>query len=586
MNWFISNHSTRFSNFKVEYRTKNFSISSDGEFLKSLSDNLLAGIDGYILPRYAVFEKYAGLSQYELLEELIHEFDMDFIHHIKGIFTVCIIKDGCFYLFNDINCTKKYFIFEKDEEFSISANLQLIADIAELEVSPEHAALFCLMEHFVDGLTLFRNLTFSMPATCFFYEERLESKYYWHPNNLFNLAEKDYTYDELADFWRNLIKQYIDYLNPAKIALTLTAGNDSRMILAALLNLGLRPNTFNFGNPESRDGEISALLAKSCHVNYNSHFVQNLSAAWFKSYGHRIVKVGNSMLNIHRAHRYDALEKEMECNPQNEMVFTGDMGGEYIKGSFVYCDYILSKTFRLWDNDNMEGNRQMITEILKERYVDIEKIDIDYVLSRIASMPFIENKGKHNNFYVSYFVDATIHHTQDINLYLTRIKYPVAPFMDVDFLELLFSSKFHKLNKFKGLLFNIPERLFQFDFHINITHTLAPELSSIKYGKQGYFTAAEYLGNSAVYLAKRIFRLISSKEYPPSFNYKKWTQDFSLMAAKDFTSQTNNLVKIQDYISDLENKRHKPTEGYWHNFTNVINLDYIIKQYVTKNEKV
>lgn len=334
MNWLISNNPGYHKSTTIEYQSERFTLSSDSKFLKRMSAELLLGIDGYIMPRYALFEKYCSLSQYELLEALIQEYDLDFIQHIKGVFAVCIIKDGCFYLFNDINSTKKFFIYEKGDEYVVASSLQLIAHNIKLEVNPENAALFCLMEHFVDGLTLFKNVSFSMPATCCLYENLLETKNYWHPQNLFTLKEKDYSYNELADFWRNLIKQYIDYLKPDEVALTLTAGNDSRMILAALLNLGLRPNTLNFGNPHSRDGEISALLAKYCNVSYNNHFVQSPTAEWFKEYGSRIVKDGHSMLNIHRAHRYDALEKEMEFNPQNEMILTGDMGGEYIKGTF------------------------------------------------------------------------------------------------------------------------------------------------------------------------------------------------------------------------------------------------------------
>ena len=67
---------------------------------------------------------------------------------------------------------------------------------------------------------------------------------------------------EFAEYWKSIIKQYTDYLKPKALSMTLTGGIDSRMILSAFLNLGIKPNAFTFGNPHSFDGVIAAKLAE------------------------------------------------------------------------------------------------------------------------------------------------------------------------------------------------------------------------------------------------------------------------------------------------------------------------------------
>ena len=72
------------------------------------------------------------------------------------------------------------------------------------------------------------------------------------------------------------------------------------------------------------------------------------SPEWFKSKADKVILQGNSLINLHRAHRLDAIEKEIINHPEIEMIFCGFMGGDYIKG-IVYDDYITARLVRLWE---------------------------------------------------------------------------------------------------------------------------------------------------------------------------------------------------------------------------------------------
>ncbi|MBN2285927.1 MAG: hypothetical protein JXI43_05725, partial [Tissierellales bacterium] len=375
------------------------------------------------------------------------------------------------------------------------------------------------------------------------------------------------------------------YLKPSGITMTLTGGNDTRMILAALLNLGIKPNTFTFGNPESLDAITARKVADSQKLKYQTHYIDNPDPSWLTRRGIEIIDKGNSLLNIHRAHRLDAIKREMESNSANEMIFVGDMGGEYTHG-FSYTDYITSKLFRLWKQDDKAFNIELIKTLLKEGYFNEDKVNLDQIYTILCEQPFIHNKGKFGNFHVEYYLDAAVHHTQDMNLYLKNLKYLVCPFMDVDYLEVLFSSPYHMpLNEGDAKKNHIME-IWKPNLRLTVTHILAPELSDIEYGKKGYYSANEFFGNKFVILLKRIYRYKFKCKLTPTFAYRDWIPDFVRQSFNNLSEKTKYLLDMDLYQEDLLQTDHGTEEGYWHRFTNWINIDFIIKKYIKKNEKI
>jgi len=578
LNWLISKKQIQ-TILENKIGFNGFYLYYNGDFVTKFDDpQIYIGIEGYILPREFCFEKYKHLQNNELILHLYIEYGLNFIKYIKGIFNILIVEEHGFYLFNDRHSIKKFFIYQNKEEFLISNNLSIISNIVALKVDTDNAALFCLMEHFIDGTTLFKFVTYSKPATKIKFVNSLKIDYYWLPDELLNLEIKNYSFMELAENWKTIVKQYIEYLKPKDITMTLTGGNDSRMILAALLNLGIKPNAFTFGNPESNDGVVAQKIAEKLNLNYNNHYVENPSANWFDKYANKIITLGNSLINIHRAHRLDAIEKEMQQNPSNEMIFIGHMGGEYVKG-FAYADYITSKLFRLWNLEDDSLNKENIKRILLEKYFRYESIKLNDLNCRILEQKFINCKGKYNNFFTQFYISGSVHHTQDMNLYLSKVKYLISPFTDIDFLTLFFSSKFSMLYKKNNTSKNQLERLLQPNFHINITHILAPELSNIEYAKKGYYTANELIHNKVIFFLKRSFRYYFKKEYPSNFPYGEWFTEFSSRSIEHFSQPIKSFTKYDKIKYDIINSFHKDNEGYWHSFTNLINLDLIFKEY-------
>lgn len=581
MNWFITNIES-VSNNHQEKKCSLFKYYTNSETYKFKfeSKDIEILIDGYIIPKLEYFNEYKHFTQYELVKSLFKKYDLKSINYIKGVFNVFIIVGERFYIFNDRHSIKKLFIYKKGDKFFISNNLKTISENIELSFNKNNAAIFCLMEHFIDGLTLFNDLFYSKPATIVKFDKKLIIGNYWLADELLNFEKKEISYSEFANKWKDIVQNYIEYLKPKDITMTLTGGNDSRMILSALLNIGIKPNAFTFGNPESNDGVIAQKIANKVNLNYHNYFVENPSPEWFNSYAEKIIDIGNSLINIHRAHRLDAIEKEVNQNPDNEMIFTGNMGGEYIKG-IVYDDYITSKLYRLWPHSELM-QKKLINNLLLERDIIVDESELDRLHLFFSSQYFLQKSGHFRDFIHQYNIVGAIHHTQDMNLYLDKIRYLVNPFMDIDFLEVLFRSGHSMLSKDNASK-NQLKRLTQSSLYINITHSLAPQLSNIEYAKKGFYTANELLGSRVIFISKRILRYFFPKQiFPANFPYEEWIQKFCKGNIVKFSSDVKSICDFNGILKNIDNSDHKNQEKYWHRFTDLINIDLNVKKHLGK----
>ena len=174
------------------------------------------------------------------------------------------------------------------------------------------------------------------------------------------------------------------------------------------------------------------------------------------------------------------------------MIFGGFMGGDYLKG-IIYDDYITAKLIRLLES-NEDRIDSHVSDILNKNFIRKNEINLDYLYQWIDNLDFIKEVDKKKREFLYIFnVIGCLHDTQDTNIFGNNIKYTVNPFMDEDFLTLIFASKHSMMHK-NNIRDNIFNRINQSSFHINVTHQLAPQLSDIEYAKRGY------------YYSKRIFR--------------------------------------------------------------------------------
>ena len=538
-------------------------------------------IDGFILPRMRVYSLYSQLNQYELFEKLYLEHGNRFIEYIKGVFNIVVFVGEKFYLFNDRHAVKKFFVYKKKQTYVISNNLKRISENVTLKLDKENAAIFCLLSHFIDGMTLFRHTLFSGPASIVSLQNgTLSIGTYWTPKELFNAKKRTRkgSYVQHAKFWQSLIRNYVEYLRPKKIALTLTGGNDSRMVLAALLNLGVPYSLFTFGNPESADGIIARQICDKLSEKHYNYHVYNPDSKWLRSNICEIQKLSDSLINIHRAHRNYAASRHKTVDSESDMLLTGLMGGEYLKDP-PYNNIVLPLLFKAIDECTTKNSQLDLLKIeLKRVGIEPAKVDLEILSEKI--LKFL-NKVKTFNckekkfFYCLYFYGSS-HHSQDSQIFLSYFKYIVNPFMDIDFLEYIFFERlsyvFH--NKFSF------QKIFHSYFHVKITHLLAPQLSKIEYAKKGRYTASDLLFNPIAYSFKRARYFIKKEEYTQNFPMGYWLYSFCSEQIVNMNTELMALFEKSFLKNQLGIVKNKTTEESWHPLTNPINLNEICNYYL------
>jgi hypothetical protein len=574
----------------------NYYITNFPQFLKSKKDkfntnviinenkqdgNIFFFIDGYIIPRMEIFDEYKNQNQYNLLFNLYKKYGEKFIEYIKGVFNIVIIDKSKFLIYNDHHAIKRVFTYNDAGCFFISNDLKTIREHFSLSINYENAAIFCLLNHFFNGYTIFDKITFSNPASKIKYSNnQITTSFYWKPNELFvdNESSKKNKFD-FSIFWEKLLNNYVEYIKPKQISVTLTGGNDSRMVLAPLLNKNYSLHAFSFGNPKSFDVVIAKQIARKSKLNYNYYYLIEPSKEWLYVQVSKLIDIGNTLINFHRAHRNDALEKETDSFPETEMIFTGLMGGEYLKEPY-YNDIVLPKLFNeLIKNKNKQDNLNFIKRQLKIKGIKTDNIDLNKVYEKIISFlnDNICSNQKKTKFILTYYFYGCAHHSQDSNIFNYHCQHVVNPFMDIDFLEKMSTSNNFYVNK-KGNLFS---RLFHSKLYIEITNDLAPELSNIPYAKRGQYTARELLNKPFIYLFKRIkYLIIKDKlKYPSNFPMGDWLYQFSKEELDNIHPELCKILNNNTLTNKLESIRSKTNEEHWHPITNPINLSLYLKAY-------
>lgn len=243
MNWYIRNNPQYKKNNNCFYLTN---------LVNHFNNNVnpFIYIEGYVIPRITYFEEYKELSKEDLVITMFNKYGLDFIKYVKGVFIIVFLFKDYFYIFNDRHSVKKCFIYSKNNDFFISNSLTSLSENFDLKIDNENAAIFSLISHFIDGSTLFKNVSASRPAELIKFEDcKIEISSYWSPVELLKSRKIIKTsLDFYAEKWKKIITNYVTYLKPKGISITTTGGNDSRMVLAALLSEKIRFHSFTFGD--------------------------------------------------------------------------------------------------------------------------------------------------------------------------------------------------------------------------------------------------------------------------------------------------------------------------------------------------
>ncbi len=580
MEWIVTN--LPYESKAEVFKAKNFRIYSNVNNQHYNTVNFQGSsyhflFTGYCVPRLGSYPIESGTK---LIENLFSKYGFEFIQHLKGAFNILVFDELTFWLFSDHHGIEKYFTFSNHNNFIISNELKNIVKKTEKKVNPNNIAIQALFNHYVNGITFLDKVFFNTPASVLEWKENkiITKIYYDIHKQLFDKKEGDISFEEFASIFSNITKSYIEATKSKNVSLTLTGGKDSRTILASLLHNGIRPFTFTYGSDQSSDAYYAKKIAKDRNLDYRCFFPQNLSPQWFDQLSNEIIEKGQSLVNIHRAHRVDAIKALKTIMPDNQLFMGGYMGGELMMGIY-YDNLIITDFIREW-NDNVTDRTSLIRKYLNNHYFNLDAIDENYIQEFCCKLPFLDAGNKdRRDFSLQFYIAAYVHHLADIFIYMKYLRFPVPIFLDIDFLELLFGSKFNFLNMDNSSK-NPIKRFKMFELNMNIQNILAPELSHLHFAKKGSYNTKEFLGNKYSLLSKRIIRKMKSKSFPSSFSLGSWLKEYVGTQFDDINNMTiESIYDIKKAKIELNNGNHTYTESTWHKFTDIVMLNLLLKKY-------
>lgn len=390
-----------------------------------------------------------------------------------------------------------------------------------------------------------------------------------------NKPRKLKTILEISEIIYSLIANNLHDEVASKVSLTLTGGMDSRVILACLLKAGYRPNCFVYGNQNSSDVIYAKNLCKSLGLNFQNVCQNPPNKDWYYKWVVETIKRDQGNSHLHRAHRTAAIAEYVEAyNPK--VLFTGHMGGEGLRG-LTYNNYFASPFFE-WVNEGKMKPLDAAKKVLEDYFVRTENIDWEKLLDNVMQLPWMQHDKQTNKFYFLYDLVGKIHHAQDIRLYKTYIPEVVPVFLQKEYLETLFNSPFHFLNKKPGIW----GRLQNPYVHSKLIEYIYPPL--LDYPLANGFSPKDYLRGLWYVVPKKAYsNFRHKKNYPPTFSYGQWYVDFVKEHAQNVNPEIWEVYDKKRYMHALENNHHETNEGYWHKFSNPIYFDLVEKY---KNGKI
>lgn len=555
------------SEFPVVYECPQFKILSLCPAIKKVIGvrEIIIIIEGFIVPRNSIFNDYFNLDKYLLVADLYRKYDINFVNYIKGNFNIIIIDGSKFFLFNDHLSLRKFFYYTERDFFIFSNNINNVIKYTNGDLNIDSLIIHTLYQHFLKGKTVYNNVFYSQPASSVHFVKEICFYKYWDSKSLITLERDDISSEEISYLITLIINNYIKYLKPQRIGLTLTGGRDTRIILSTLMKLGYHPYSYTFGDNKSADVVSSREMAQGLGIEFDNICFENINSKWYQTLTAEIIKIGNSMVHIHRAHRLDAVKNVKMYNSNIDMIFVGSMGGDYIKGAHL-DDYIITKFARQWHFLKDQKN-EVIIEILKENFLSEEFIDISKIRMIIDELNLDVNDIKHLEFKYVHNIVGCLHDTQDIAIFNEYVDYIIAPYMDIDFLYKLFSSKnnlFYNYQSVNKILKKYEEGKFQ----ISLINNLFPALMNYSFAQK--YKPKDLLGNKLIYFLKRAFYQVSYKyQYVPNFKYDDWFKNY----VKDninYIDQMKDIYNRDKVIYNIYHTKHKETEGYWHKYSNII----------------
>ena len=263
-----------------------------------------------------------------------------FFEKLNGAFSGLLIdrRQGKTFLFNDRYGVERIYWHEaKDAVFFASEAKALLRVSPELRTFDEEGvAQFLTFGCTLQQRTLFRGIQLLPGASVWSFEKgSCRKKQYFSPQvwELQSVLPAESFRAELQDTFERVLPRYFE--SDSRIGISLTAGLDSRMIMACLSKDAQKPVCYTFAGPrqDTLDARLAGQVAKACGLQ---HEILRLGTDFFSNFAShtdRTVYITDGCAGSLAAHEIDLNRQARHLAPVR---VTGVFGGEMFRGVSMF----------------------------------------------------------------------------------------------------------------------------------------------------------------------------------------------------------------------------------------------------------
>jgi asparagine synthase (glutamine-hydrolysing) len=274
---------------------------------------------------------------------LVHLYEEEgdrFFEKLNGLFSGLLIdkRQGKAFLFNDRYGVERIYSHEtRDATYFASEAKALLRVLPELRAfDQEGVAQFLTFGCTLGQRTLFRGVQLLPGASVWFFENgKCQKRKYFFPETWESqsILPAEAFVAEFRETFQRILPRYFE--SESRIGISLTGGQDSRMIMACLPKAGERPVCYTFSG-EKRDTLDALLAARVAEVCGLEHQILRIGPDFFSDFAShvdRTVYVTDGYLGSLGAHEIYLHNQARALSPVR---VTGVFGGEILRGVSMF----------------------------------------------------------------------------------------------------------------------------------------------------------------------------------------------------------------------------------------------------------
>jgi len=245
-----------------------------------------------------------------------------------SLVSAAFIDGPVFRCISDYWGLREHYWYEDRDTFVCSDNIFNVAALTDRDISEESLFEYLFFLSPIRDHTWFAGIRCLLPGQGLAYDRRARTVLLSEPLDCAgDLLGENATAPDIAPAVRSFFSNARRRTGAGTAAITLSAGSDSRTVLAGLISSGFPLKAYSFGTPALYETREIERLTRRFGIDWRFIDIDDTDARWFELFRESTAD-SNGLLNPLRTH-YEILYGTI---PADEVIFEGILGSQFLKG--------------------------------------------------------------------------------------------------------------------------------------------------------------------------------------------------------------------------------------------------------------